>query len=249
MNYQIIELEKCDSTNTEALKLIDKNKELAEWTIIYTENQTSGRGRGKNKWFSEPYKNITFSVILKPNFLPLCNIFYLFKVSAISIVNSLKQFSENIKIKWPNDIYFEKYKLGGVLIENILYNSEIKYSVIGIGINVNQVDFFKYNLNATSLKRIINSEKDIDLKKLLHTILTELYYWYNELKHNNYNKLNKHYKENLLGYKQQIELFVHSKNENIIGEIYDVLDNGILVFKENNNFYYFDIDEVEFLLK
>lgn len=158
-------LEECDSTNSYALDVLTSSN-IAEGTIIYTNNQFSGKGQQGNKWVSEPNKNLTFSMILMPKCLKPTQQFYLNKLVSISIIEILNENVGNgFEIKWPNDIYYEDKKVGGILIENSITKSSFQQSVIGIGLNVNQENFD--GLIATSLSNI--KREQLDLKKMLES--------------------------------------------------------------------------------
>ncbi|HTB31251.1 MAG TPA: biotin--[acetyl-CoA-carboxylase] ligase, partial [Bacteroidia bacterium] len=160
-------LERTDSTNTFAGNLIRENPP-AEGYIVRAMEQLSGRGQRGTKWASEPGANLTFSIILCPHFLPLTEQFQLTKAIALGIagfVSHLLGDYANVKIKWPNDIYVKNCKIAGILIENILEQSTMKYSVVGVGLNVNQVVFDPSIPNPISLKSLTG--KDFDTEECL----------------------------------------------------------------------------------
>ncbi len=175
---KIIYLPECSSTNTYALNKV-KLRELEEGSIIITDNQTAGRGQINNKWESEPYKNINISIVLQPYFIDPKDVFILSMLISNSIHKTLvKYLDSRLKVKWPNDIYFNNKKLVGILIENIIIGNKIKASVIGIGINVNQR---KFNCKkATSI--LLECNKNIDLKILRDDLLYNIFSDYNILK-------------------------------------------------------------------
>ena len=144
-----------DSTNTTAKKCYDENK-LKEGSIIYCSQQKKGKGRGNNAWFSSDNESLCFSIILEPLFLEASNYYQLHKLTSISLIESLESFipEKKLQIKWPNDIYFEHKKLGGILISNTIKGSTISLSIIGVGININQEKFPKELINPVSLKEI-----------------------------------------------------------------------------------------------
>lgn len=168
VGHKLIKLLMVDSTNSYANELL-KKENTPEGTIIYAQNQINGRGQRENNWISEPSMNLTLSIILTPNFLPIDQQFYLTKsisIATADFVSSilLKERQRNrIQIKWPNDIYVNDKKIAGILIENSIRNNQIINSIVGVGININQVDFG--NLNATSLK--LEDGKEHDLQKCL----------------------------------------------------------------------------------
>ena len=155
-NFRVIKLNAIPSTN-DYLKKRYKSGNALDGDLVWTENQTSGRGQLNKKWISEPFKSLTFSVYKQFNGL-LIKPFKLNAVVCLAIIYALKKLSiPGLSIKWPNDILSENKKIGGILIENFFNKSKIKASVIGVGLNLNQEKFEKLP-KATSLK-IITGEK------------------------------------------------------------------------------------------
>lgn len=129
------------STNQYALDLLSKNKP-SEGTVISTADQTAGRGQYGSQWVSTAGKNITMSIIFYPAFLPVQQQFFLNIAIALGVYDGLIHCNiPNLVVKWPNDIYADDRKLGGILIQNTLGGNKISASVAGIGINLNQTNF------------------------------------------------------------------------------------------------------------
>src|SRR5580698_3487655 len=125
-------LDKVNSTNSFAIELI-KESPQHEGCVIWAKEQLAGRGQRGAAWVSEPNANLTFSIILKPQFLPITEQFQLTKAVALGIAGFVSHCLEDyvhVKIKWPNDIYVKNCKIAGILIENILEQSTLKYSVV-----------------------------------------------------------------------------------------------------------------------
>ena len=155
-NFKIIKLNATTSTN-DYLKKRYKSGKVLDGDLVWTENQTSGRGQLNKKWISEPFKSLTFSVYKQFNGL-LIKPFKFNAVVCLGIIYALKKLNiPGLSIKWPNDILSENKKIGGILIENFFSRSKIKASVIGVGLNLNQEKFEKLP-KATSLK-IITGKK------------------------------------------------------------------------------------------
>lgn len=162
----IIFLPNCPSTNSYALELL-KNKEIAEGTIVITDEQSSGRGQRGNTWWSEPGKNLTFSIILKPQLSGLVNLFPLTMLAAVAIQQAIQPLLQGpVTIKWPNDILVGDKKIAGILVENIWRGSQLLGSVVGIGLNVQQT-IFQWD-KATSLlsEKAVNTDKQTVLNQL-----------------------------------------------------------------------------------
>ena len=127
--------ESLDSTNTLAKELGEQ--EEPEGTLVLTEYQTAGRGRMGRDWFSRGYQNLLFSVLLRPH-MPPNQIFVLTMILALATMDATKSVCGlKLKIKWPNDLYVGRKKLGGILTEFSVKGKEVEYAVLGLGLNVN----------------------------------------------------------------------------------------------------------------
>lgn len=143
-----------DSTNNYAMASVREGMSMHGMTWFAME-QTAGRGQRGKIWLSKPGENILMSIALEPK--PQFSVFP-FVYSAL-IALTIKETLTNITgepffLKWPNDIYYNDNKAGGILIENIYNGPEWKWAVVGIGINVNQYEFQSSLPNPTSLKLI-----------------------------------------------------------------------------------------------
>ncbi|MFN6037346.1 MAG: biotin--[acetyl-CoA-carboxylase] ligase [Bacteroidota bacterium] len=190
-------LAECPSVNTYATEMV-KSREIAEGTVISTLNQTNGRGQYGNKWHSEEGKNITACIIYRPKFLQAQNIFALSMAVSLAIHDLLTYFLGNkhdIKIKWPNDILVDGKKICGILIENIFRGSSLDYSLVGIGLNVNQFKFPNELFNATSMKIIRGF--DFDIKNVLVSMCSYVEARYLQLKPGDFWAINKQYNSRL----------------------------------------------------
>ena len=165
MDCHIVRLVEVGSTNQFALDLLAKGP-VAEGTIIVTDKQTSGRGIEGNEWESEPGKNLTFSLVVYPDFLSADYQFYLNKTFSLGLYDVVRLYAgEQTRIKWPNDIYCRNGKIAGILVQNGIQGNTFKYCVAGIGLNVNQMSFSSIAGNPVSLKMV--TAKDYNLDTLL----------------------------------------------------------------------------------
>jgi len=190
----ILYLDEIDSTNQHLINLIESTP-TEEGTAVVCFNQTNGRGQKGNKWLSEPGKNISYSIFIKPDFIPARNQFILSQVISLATKSFLDDFTRNISIKWPNDIYWNNQKIAGILIENKLKGDLIEYSVIGIGININQEIFPAELPNPTSL-RVITGE-EYDLKDLINKLNHKIEISLEELSHGTEEDIQRFYVNNL----------------------------------------------------
>jgi len=246
VGQNLITIKQVDSTNNFLKNSLSNSKPLPEGTVIMADSQTAGRGQQQNRWHSEDGKNLTFSLLLKPVFLPVTQQFDLTRVISLGIINAFEPLLGNqLKVKWPNDIYYGDYKLGGILIENIIQGSQIKNSVIGIGLNINQDDFPLEVPNAVSLKQILH--RDYDLKFLLSEICKNIEAAYLNLKSGRFELVRKAYLDRL--YWLNEDKMFKTKDKMFAGVITGVKDNGLLIVNDGIGTSEFNQKEIEFLNK
>lgn len=241
---QYIKVLATDSTNSSLKKLLRENP-LMKNTCLITENQTKGKGQRGNSWHSKPYKNLTFSVLLKNINL---NPFEHFKLNAL-VSLSLFDFLQNkiqiptISIKWPNDILAGNKKICGILIENILRGKKINHSIIGIGLNVNQTDF--ENLpQATSLKTITKKDFDLDFlaKNFVEFLEEKIYLGLKKP----LSIILKDYQNHLFR-KDKISCFEFPDKTQKQGIIKGISTSGKLIISFDENTAEFDLKEIKLL--
>jgi BirA family biotin operon repressor/biotin-[acetyl-CoA-carboxylase] ligase len=246
VGQNLITIKQVDSTNNFLKESLSNSKPLTEGTVIMAEGQYAGRGQQQNRWHSEAGKNLTFSILLKPGFLPVSQQFDLTRAISLGIMNALEPLLGNkLKIKWPNDIYYADGKLGGILIENIVQGNQIKNSVIGIGLNINQDNFPLDLPNAVSLKQILHM--DYDLKLILSEICKNIEAAYLNLKAGRFDSARKAYLERL--YWLNEDKMFKANGQVFGGMIKDVKDNGLLVVINGSDASEFNQKEIEFLNK
>lgn len=158
-------LPSCHSTNDIAAELVRSN-EYREGLVVITDKQTQGRGQRGNVWLSHAHNNLTFSLILKPTFIKIQDQFLISKAIASGISAYLDSYFEDVKIKWPNDIYVGDQKIAGVLIENAIQGTDIASSIVGIGLNVNQIDFDSDRITSMKLIRGRDAILEDEFQKL-----------------------------------------------------------------------------------
>ena len=141
-----------NSTNTLLRELIAKGNPPE---FIYAGYQTDGRGQTGNGWESEEGKNLLCSILLPPKK-------NLFELNVAVSVAVRRIAGVDFTIKWPNDIYWKDKKVAGILIENAIVGSEVKYSIAGVGLNVNQTEFQSDAPNPISLKQIYGTDFAVD---------------------------------------------------------------------------------------
>lgn len=237
----LLYLPTCHSTNAVALEMATDPK-TTEGTIVLTDHQTEGRGQQHNTWEAAPHQNLTFSLILHPSFLAVAQQFWLNIAISLGIYDFLStHILQDLKIKWPNDLYYQNHKLGGVLIQNILSQENIRRSVVGIGLNVNQTGF--QTERAISIKQITGQE--ISLNTALEVILGFLEKRYLQLRSGNFDRLKQHYLQNLYRY-QEVHTF-KSQQVTFQGTILGIDKIGRLCVEKEGRLHYFSFKEIEYI--
>ena len=162
-----------DSTNA-YLQRQQSERDICNW-VVSTDEQTAGKGMGSNGWESEVGKNLTFSLAVDVSFLPAERQFLLSEAVALGLYETLIPLIpvEKLHIKWPNDIYYENRKLAGILINSTIKANMMDVSIIGIGLNVNQIQFQDWPTHPISLKQITG--KEYDLQPLLEQVAESIY--------------------------------------------------------------------------
>lgn len=200
IRFSIIHIPVLDSTNNYIQKL-DENENLPEGTIITADEQLKGKGHGKNSWESVKGQNLLFSLLLKPQFIDAGQQFLITEIISIALTRFLKTIiiEDKIHIKWPNDIYVDDKKIGGILIQNTIRGSQFDHTIIGIGLNINQKKFSKSIPNPVSLAQITGLNYKIE--EILQDLLVHINNLYTqscsieyrqELREEYYNNLYRH---------------------------------------------------------
>lgn len=232
-----------DSTNNYAMGMIRDGfaKHGSSW---FTWEQTHGKGRRGKAWKTEKGKNILLSIAVNTSFLTVYQQFNLSISVSLACVDFLKKYaSDEIKVKWPNDIFWNDRKAGGILIENIIKGNIWQWSVIGIGININQT---KFDINTVfapvSLKQITG--KEYDVIKLTEELYKAVMKRYKELQNNGFERMLAEYNQYLFGLDKKIKL----KKDNCVFEatIKGVSAQGKLITGDTIE-RQFNFDEVEWL--
>jgi len=196
---KIIHLDSVASTNDYLNNLLTTCL-LNEGTIVITDNQLAGKGLDKNTWESKKGENLTLSIFLRPSFLPIEKQFMLNKVISLAVCNfiELQLPGENIKIKWPNDIYIGNQKAAGILINNSLQGSKFVFSIVGIGLNVNQTIFLSDAPNPVSIS--MKKGKSLNLNDCLLQLCNCIDIFYNRLQTDTWKTIDNEYLSHLFQY-------------------------------------------------
>lgn len=242
--FTIVKLDATNSTNS-YLKEWAKKAAISHGTVVLVKHQALGRGQLGTKWLSESDKNLTFSILYKFSDFKITNQFYLNCAVSLALYDALFPIiGKSLTVKWPNDIMSANKKMGGILIENAVKSGFITQSVIGIGLNVNQIIFTDDLPNAISLAII--TQKTFDLDVVLDAILQALQKRLQLLKLGQFSNLNNDY-QNVL-YRRFIFSKFSDKNNTFLGKIIGVSTQGKLQIElENNDLREYSLKEIQFI--
>jgi BirA family biotin operon repressor/biotin-[acetyl-CoA-carboxylase] ligase len=241
---QLIKLGATDSTNA-YLKDLMFNNILENFTVVMAHTQLKGRGQMGTNWLSEPGKNLTFSVLINSDSRLVSEQFLLNIYVSLAIYDTLSQLQvPDLKIKWPNDIMSGHSKICGILIENILSGQHIQASIVGIGLNVNQLTFDNLS-NVTSVKLLLG--RSLDLEELLFNIVENLKRLLRK-KGEGDRLANVELYETRLFRKDKPSTFKNGHDEMFMGFIKGVTSTGKLqILMEDNILKEFNLKEVKLL--
>ncbi|MEN9952208.1 MAG: hypothetical protein RLZZ520_476 [Bacteroidota bacterium] len=232
-----------DSTNNYAKGLIREGR-AKDGMVIFTEEQTQGRGQKNKQWESSKGENIMLSAILDATWLSIQDQFQLSCATALACSDFFSKYAgDETCIKWPNDLYWRDRKAGGVLIENVIKGSNWEKAVVGIGININQTAFIPMKNTPVSLKQITG--KSFDVPQLAIELCTFLGKRYNELSEGQFETHLQLYNQRLFKRNQCVTL--KKGDELMLTTVESVNENGELLtnYEKQRNFTH---GEVEWIL-
>ena len=237
-------VDEIDSTNNYMKSLLLKQK-VKEGTIISADFQTGGRGQRGNGWMSENGKNLLFSIVLYPDAVKANEQFLISQVVSLAVADFLRKYADGITIKWPNDIYWREKKICGILIENAIEGDEIKESVCGIGVNLNQESFDSSLPNPVSLKQITGEYYEQSI--MLEEVRELLFSYYEKLRRGEIQIIAENYRDSLFR-KTGYHLFNDNTND-FIARIKNVAPDGTLILEtESGDERRFAFKEVRYVL-
>ena len=181
---RLIRLAETASTNSWLMQAIEHGEALADLTVVCADRQTAGRGQVGRGWESEPGRNLTFSMLLRPVWLRPARQFVLSEAVALAVADALDAalapyvaegtvVLPRAAVKWPNDVYLGDRKACGILIESRLVGARLAETVVGIGINVNQTEWRSGAPNPVSLRQLL-AEAGMDATSDLDALLCDV---------------------------------------------------------------------------
>ena len=239
----IIKLSAINSTNDYLKELVAKQV-VTNFTIVVAESQLKGKGQMGSVWVSEVGKNLTFSILIKDLIVDVKQLYTLNIVISLAIISVLEQYKiPTVRIKWPNDIMSGNHKIGGILIENSFKSNGEVFSVVGIGLNINQINF--ENLpNASSLK--LKTGQDYPIEELLQELCQSIKQFVLKMNFDSESIWNLYHQKL---FKIGVPMAFEDKNGmKFMGIIQQVSQQGLLnILLENDAVVQFGIKEVKML--
>lgn len=170
-----------DSTNIYAMQQVHAHM-AKDGQVYFALEQTAGRGQRGKQWLSAPGTNIMMSMVFDVDGLPHERQFTFNMAMALACYDYYKSVAgDEVSVKWPNDIYWRDRKAGGILVENLIQSGMWTWSIVGIGLNINQTRFDpSISRKPVSLKQITG--RDIDLMEALNALAVQLRYRWDELR-------------------------------------------------------------------
>lgn len=247
-----VNLSTVDSTNSFVREMLAEEgtgqvisaSSLPDFTLVVADDQTKGRGQQGNSWETERGKNLTFSLLCHPDFVPASRQFLLSQGMAVAVRDALAEQVEGVEVKWPNDIYVGDQKISGTLIECDLVGKNIANCIIGVGVNINQTVFRSDAPNPTSLQLLTGKEHNREA--VLSSILNHFQTYYRLLAEGKTEDVRQMYKEHL--YRREGFHRYRDVRGDFWAEIAGVEPTGHLCLRfEDGNIVRYEFKEVQFI--
>ncbi len=241
---RIIDLTETRSTNTVGLELIQSGK-AEDGLVITASVQNEGRGQHGSKWQSDPGANLLASVILNLIDFPAQLHFHLNRMVSVACCECVNEITGlKATIKWPNDMMIADQKIAGILVENSIRGGSITWSVVGVGINLNQSKFEPFPIPVTSVQLLRSIRTD--RSDALQVLLKKLDHWYRIFRLKKYDVIRSAYSNNLYRYHEYSKF--SDKDGTFEGMITDVLEDGrILITDKEKRKRIYSNKEIEFI--
>lgn len=236
---QTIHLLSTDSTNNFAAKLLAKGL-ATEGAVIMADHQTGGRGQRGNVWLSESGKNLLSSFVCKPDNLSVERQVVLTWLTSLSVVETLRKFNIEARIKWPNDIFVGSKKICGILIENQLNGKCIQHAIIGIGLNVAQLEFGDFAATSVSKETGMNYAPI----EILHFLRREMEKQFGQLDQISDEQIKNNYMDSLYLLNELAPF--EDESGSFYGTITHVTNTGMLVVQKEKEKVMYGIKEIRY---
>jgi BirA family biotin operon repressor/biotin-[acetyl-CoA-carboxylase] ligase len=244
LNLEIDKLRTIDSTN-DYLKLLIKKEDLQKDKVVWALEQTKGRGQMGTSWSTEGGKNLTFSVFRKVKNLSINEQFYALMAASLAVKDVLeKLLIKNVRVKWPNDILSDKKKICGILIENVIKKGQLDAMIIGVGLNVNQVEWSNFK-NITSIKK--ETGIHFELEEILKMLLNQFHHYVELLLKKEFEIIKRDYEKHLFR-NGKPSTFKNKDGTLFTGIIKGVTSQGrLILLEEDNVLNEYELKEIQLL--
>ena len=240
----IIKLNAIDSTNSYLRELCEAVP-VDDMTIVVADSQNKGRGLMGTIWNSEKGKNLTYSVFKRHVDFFVDKNFFVSIVTSLALIKTLNRFKIlDLSIKWPNDILADNKKICGILIENVIKSNQLEFSIIGVGLNVNQHNFVNLP-KASSMKKLTGTVYNLD--QVLRVFKKEIKVYFEILNRGEYELLKSEYEGHLFRQKKKSQFKMPSGTV-MTGVIEGINNQGKLIVRDHNKLRtLYDFKELELI--
>jgi len=230
MKYKKVYLKSIDSTNKYTIKNI---KQLDDKTIVYADEQTSGKGRNNRTWISSERSNLYFTIVLKPNLKDISVLPNITQYMAVVLCKTFNRYGIIAQIKWPNDVLVNGKKIAGILCETVFKGSDLEGVGVGVGVNLNMTQKFLDTIDqpATALNLLLKTK--IDRKRFLDELLQLFFEDYDEFLDVGFLNIRDEYIQMAMFLDKKIRVLVF--DEIFIGLAKDIDESGRLILLDENN--------------
>lgn len=228
-------LDEAASTNSYLMEMLQQDRNLPQLFAVVARNQTQGRGQRGNSWYTSAGKNLTFSFLIRNGYIAPQDQYAVSELVAYGLLKTIARYLDEdqaykLKIKWPNDIYYEDKKIAGILIEHSITGEQIDYSVAGIGLNLNEESFPADIPNPISLKQITGESYDPD--EVLRRLMKRYGFMIEEFLLGNYAEVHREYMRRLYR-RRGLHPFTDAQGH-FLASIKDVLPTGQIVLQRED---------------
>ena len=244
---KFIHLAETDSTNSyarrEASHLWAENPDC-EALVVTAEEQSAGRGQRGTVWQSSKGKNLLMTIVVRPKELAIESCYALSVATALALKESMQTYGLPTTLKWPNDLYCNNCKLAGILLESDFGGANVTQAFIGIGLNINQSDFYKMERRPTSMSLLC--DREFNIEEVMHTIVNKFIEKYSKIASGELAQLFEEYEKSLMGYHEPL-LYRDAAGEFTAG-IKGVERDGRIVLECNDgttrNYWFKEVENV-----
>lgn len=212
--------------------------------LLTADYQTAGHGQRGTTWEAEAGQNLLFGFVFHPLSVPASKQFLLSEALALAVRSALSVYTDEVTVKWPNDVYWRDQKICGMLLEHTLSSSSITTTLTGVGININQAAFHSDAPNPVSLRQIVGRE--VERAEVLEKVVEEFFQRYRWISDGHYAKVHEEYCKYL--YRGQGLHTYKDKEGTFRASIEDISSMGMLTLRRaDGSLHTYAFKEVSFV--